>query len=397
MRVFLKSVSELNSNYHPLENANKLDDVTYENRLYMHYGDYSIETRGIEKFLLVIKAISKIIFSFGFAYRSPDVQENLQGRRIDIVYINVEGGSRSLKIKESYFPKIDEDLYAFRKAIFNETLIACENGYINSKMNVVMIDNDPMLKGTETYNQLETLAPINTPYQTKFSVIAEDTFKVMLKRVAEGLYPVGINMANLYHPGGGADSGCPAQEEALCRSSNHILGLKTQSYPIPVQGGIYCPHVKVIRKGIDEGFAFFDKPLEVALVAVAAFDLRENSSDRQSLALPLQGKLDIIDLVLHNRFMRETTAKIANMLREMAIKGHQHIVLGALGCGAFQNPPTLIARIFGELFNGEFKGRFAGVDFAILNIFPNDHKNIEAFTNECEELNKNSKTQNLFI
>ena len=76
------------------------------------------------------------------------------------------------------------------------------------------------------------------------------------------------------------------------------------------------------------------------------------------------------------------------MLREMAGKGHTNLVLGALGCGAFQNPPELVARLFKEVFQEEeFKGRFESVDFAILKAsYDQDNRNVTAFQNMCEEL-----------
>jgi len=48
--------------------------------------------------------------------------------------------------------------------------------------------------------------------------------------------------------------------------------------------------------------------------------------------------------------------------------GHDSLVLGAYGCGAFHNPPGDMARIFREVFEEpEFKGAFRHVSFAIFD------------------------------
>ena len=46
--------------------------------------------------------------------------------------------------------------------------------------------------------------------------------------------------------------------------------------------------------------------------------------------------------------------------------GHDSLVLSAFGCGAFQNPPDHIARLFKEVIE-DYKGHFKMVAFAILD------------------------------
>jgi len=48
--------------------------------------------------------------------------------------------------------------------------------------------------------------------------------------------------------------------------------------------------------------------------------------------------------------------------------GHDSIVLGAWGCGAFRNPPNHIALLFQQVLQEpEFRGRFKRVVFAIFD------------------------------
>ena len=49
------------------------------------------------------------------------------------------------------------------------------------------------------------------------------------------------------------------------------------------------------------------------------------------------------------------------------IIGHDSIVLGAFGCGAYGNPPNHIAQLFKEVITGDFKGCFSHILFAIYD------------------------------
>ena len=60
------------------------------------------------------------------------------------------------------------------------------------------------------------------------------------------------------------------------------------------------------------------------------------------------------------------------------------IVLGAFGCGAFANPPDMVAKIFAEvLASDEFRGAFSTVVFAILEFKGSDSGNVAAFVRAC--------------
>ena len=59
--------------------------------------------------------------------------------------------------------------------------------------------------------------------------------------------------------------------------------------------------------------------------------------------------------------------KIRTILRIGLAHGHDSLVLGALGCGAFHNPPSQIARLFHEvLMEKEFADKYRHISFAIL-------------------------------
>ena len=59
--------------------------------------------------------------------------------------------------------------------------------------------------------------------------------------------------------------------------------------------------------------------------------------------------------------------KIRTILRIGLAHSHDSLVLGALGCGAFCNPPAQIARLFHVvLMEKEFADKYRHISFAIL-------------------------------
>ena len=63
-----------------------------------------------------------------------------------------------------------------------------------------------------------------------------------------------------------------------------------------------------------------------------------------------------------------TLNKIRTILGIAADNHVTQLVLGALGCGAFRNPPRHVAQLFRQaLEEPAFRGRFQKVVFAIIN------------------------------
>ena len=77
---------------------------------------------------------------------------------------------------------------------------------------------------------------------------------------------------------------------------------------------------------------------------------------------------------LADNMIEGTKNKMRTILRIGLLNGHDSLVLGALGCGAFCNPPSHIARLFHEVFEEhEFKNKYRHICFAILDDH-NSHK-----------------------
>ena len=173
-----------------------------------------------------------------------------------------------------------------------------------------------------------------------------------------------LNFASAKNPGGGFLSGSQAQEESLARASGLYSTLQTQpdfytfhrqqSTSVYSDRLIYSPHVPVFRD--DEGnlLAELWKSSFITAAAVNAGAVRKNE--------PTQAG-NIISIM-------QRRAKM--VLAVAALHGYEVLVLGAWGCGVFQNDPISIAKIFvTALSDPLFAGRFAHVEFAVYDSSPN--------------------------
>jgi uncharacterized protein (TIGR02452 family) len=183
-----------------------------------------------------------------------------------------------------------------------------------------------------------------------------------------------LNFASAKNPGGGFLSGSQAQEESLARASGLYSTLQTQPdfYTFHRQQAtsgysdrvIYSPHVPVFR---DEEGNLLAKPWKSSFItatAVNAGAVRKNEPTQAGNIIPVM----------------QRRAKM--VLAVAALHRYEALVLGAWGCGVFQNDPTSIAKIFASALSDPlFAGRFAHVEFAVYDSSP-DQPTYTAFKRE---------------
>ena len=220
------------------------------------------------------------------------------------------------------------------------------------------------LKGSRFYSTLSTLKEdFPTFKEERVYVENIDTFQ---KAATLGPNAAVLNMASFQRPGGGVKNGSRAQEEELCRRSNLLQSLygfdpngceelnytplKRLKYPIPMFGGIYSPHVLVFKNALS--YSLMDNPFETNVISVAG--IKHPDLDKKT------GQLQ-------DRDATTVKGKIRAILRIALLNKHTKLVLGALGCGAYGNPPAHVARLFHEVIHEEeFWGHFEEICFAIL-------------------------------
>lgn len=209
------------------------------------------------------------------------------------------------------------------------------------------------------------------PIKTEIRVENKDCVMAAKDLIDAGYNPAMLNLADLYTPGGIVEYGSGAQEENLCRRSNLVLSLyqfsqarihqypdlglrqRDSQYPMDERfGGVYSGMVTFFRGPESTGSQLEEKPYNIPVISVAALSGPRIGAD----GLMLQPEVDI------------TLDKIRTIFRIGMANFHDSLVLSALGCGAFANPPAHIAKLFHQVIEeDEFKDQFKLIDFAILD------------------------------
>ena len=193
--------------------------------------------------------------------------------------------------------------------------------------------------------------------------VKRDTTFHCAQALASGTDRVAVlNFANAYTPGGDVTRGVMAQEECLCRSSTLYDALTTRyilknyykvnsrtTGDMGTDAVIYTPGVRVFKSD-DALPVLLDAPFDVDVISCAApyVDLqRRKPVPREKLAEVLE-------------------RRVRNILEVAIANGVDDLVLGAFGCGAFNNSPEQVSGIFRLLLvEREYRDFFRRVVFAI--------------------------------
>ena len=182
-----------------------------------------------------------------------------------------------------------------------------------------------------------------------------------------------LNFASATNPGGGVIKGSSAQEEAICRCSTLYPNLKEQrmwnQFYAPHRRAhdllhnddcIYTPVVVVFKS--DTNYPKLlpeEKWYSVNVMTCAAPNLRERPSNEMNS----KDGDDAVDIsreelqALHEKRMRK--------ILEIAWKKENEVViLGAFGCGAFCNPPSVVAQAMKTVIQ-EYRMNFETIEFAV--------------------------------
>ncbi|CAF3730202.1 unnamed protein product, partial [Rotaria sp. Silwood1] len=213
--------------------------------------------------------------------------------------------------------------------------------------------------------------------KTEVKVLNEDCLVVYENLISQGRKPLLLNMGNATSPGGGYRKGDGAQEENLFRRSDYFRSLdvgldkfvqpslrfcctstgrseslvdSSTMYSMDEYGAIYTSGLTVFRQPETEGYEFMHQPLaNVCSLAMAAYRHPPLDEDMLSAkyAVGMRKKIENIFAIAHHH-------------------EHDTLVLSALGCGAFRNPPNHVAKIFRSVIE-QYAGFFRLIVFAIID------------------------------
>lgn len=180
------------------------------------------------------------------------------------------------------------------------------------------------------------------------------------------------NFASATNPGGGVVHGSSAQEECLCRCSTLYQVLNTRQLwegyygfhrsrhdVLYTDACIYSPGIWIIKT--DEELPRRmpkENWCQVDVITCAAPNLRANPYNSMNPGSGVAAKVTDKELLeIHKKRAKQ-------MLNVALANGAQVLVLGAFGCGAFQNNPEVVARAYKEVLK-EFAGAFEYIEFAV--------------------------------
>jgi hypothetical protein len=176
-----------------------------------------------------------------------------------------------------------------------------------------------------------------------------------------------LNMANAYVPGGGYVEGMVAQEENMFRRTDCHFQVRLDEYDASVDR--YLPEMTRLLSA-EEGKVYLDT--EQPRVCIRGPEDRT----REDLGYPWLADDEIFpffelraaaqDLRHGSTFdAAQARRRIAAQLDTLRDGDARYAVLGAFGCGAFQNPSTEVARLYREEIDKR-RGDFALIAFAIF-------------------------------
>ena len=278
-------------------------------------------------------------------------------------------------------PKTEEG----RKAIAHQTLKIIKNGKytFRRKDNIIEEINiskqiSNCVEHTKTYrpNYYYTKKPRNpTAHKKKklcqIEIDSESTFGVAKRLVKKEKITKTcvLNFASATKPGGGFKNGRTAQEESLARQSALYQSLKThpEMYKYNLKNSnndsfyndymIYSSRVPVFRSDVSERLFSKNEVFETSVITSAAPNLHDVSKYQQ-------------ERKHYKTIFYERCRKILLLAIE---KHNDAIVLGAYGCGVFENDPRFVSSVFKKLLvkgkNGDepLGNYFTKVVFSIIS------------------------------
>ena len=188
-----------------------------------------------------------------------------------------------------------------------------------------------------------------------------------------------LNFASATNPGGGVVGGSNAQEECLCRTSTLYANLTDRE----MMRAFYQPHRQQLRSG-QMDFTYNDDLIYTPDVVI----FKSDTAFPTTLPEHHWQKVDVITCAAPNlnygrqMISPDELAQIhENRCRKiLAVAQAQNVevvILGAFGCGAFGNPPEIVAKGMMRAIQ-DFSKAFQTIEFAIY-CPPYDQRNQIAF------------------
>ena len=209
---------------------------------------------------------------------------------------------------------------------------------------------------------------------TKTVVSKKRSFEAAAEYARDGKKVCVLNFASSTNPGGGVTRGSSAQEECLCRCSTLYPCLNTEKMwdafygphraagnPLYNDDCLYTPGVVVFKSDVS-----FPERMEEAdwyqvdVITCAAPNLRSVPSNFMN---PCAGETSAE--IENEKLYKLHQQRIEKIFRIAAVNRAEILILGAFGCGAFCNPPEVVAKAF-KAVQEKYTSYFETIEYAVF-------------------------------
>lgn len=236
-------------------------------------------------------------------------------------------------------------------------------------------------------NAVVGIPPVVGAKKAKVIVSGKRSLEAAEPYSKKGMQVCVLNFASASNPGGGVVNGSSAQEECICRCTTLYPCLNTAEMwdsfysphrkannPLYNNDCIYTPDVWVFKSDTN-----FPEPLpkaewwNVNILTCAAPNLRERPSNAMN---PNAGTTAA--KISPGELEKMLTVRIRRIFDVAASKCNEVLILGAFGCGAFRNPPELVAKVFKNVMQ-DYLDHFETIEYAVYHT-EREIANYEAFS-----------------
>ena len=206
------------------------------------------------------------------------------------------------------------------------------------------------------------------------------------------------NFASATNPGGGVVNGANAQEEAICRCSTLYFNISQPT----IKNGYHIMHRNMINNGVMDatynddciytpGVLVFKSDTDfpelmeknnwytVDVITCAAPNLRESPSNNMN---PNSGNQAV--RISDEELIELHIKRMSRVVQLAKAEGEEVLILGAFGCGAFWNSPSVVAEAMASVVN-KYRYDFKIIEFAVY-CSDRDTENYQVFNQRFSEI-----------
>lgn len=256
--------------------------------------------------------------------------------------------------------------------IFEDTIRICQSENVKESLR-------KSIDGQIFIGEQVTFETTKSRYTTPARIVVSNKRTIAAAAQYKGEKICILNFASATNPGGGVTRGSNAQEECICRITDlypclddkQMLDMFYHHHKSMLKKGkmtalynddcIFTPDVCVLKSDTKEPVPLAENEIfSVDVITCAAPNLREKTSNKMN-SNSGNTRMKISDAEL-----KALHTKRANRILDIAkSKGEEVIILGAFGCGAFQNPPQVVAEGIKAAVESHIRD-FKCIEFAVF-------------------------------